>query len=890
MKNIYDSSHNYTVIDIYNKRKYEVKKYLNFLMEYNEETFHLGEKPLYPSPVLVDVDIKKPYNGNLEELYNEATILSIINSYVKILNKFLQNKPSEYKVLLLQKPPKISDNFIKHGFHLHFPSISLGKEDLKFLYEKVREDSEYSELLDDPSSKPWLLYGASKSPESEPYKITKGYIVKNDIDNDDFDINSCDNYLDMFIGEKIRDIEITEKNVRKMIRAIMSIRCVNNFTMQKINKMNRNLTRQMENLQINDFSDNSDFESDDEDFNESTDIDNDLEDDSGYAEINIKHTNITNTKIGDLVSSLKDSRAEDYNDWVKIAMILTSLAKARGQNKNTNGKTENETINFFRGIFHLFSRKSRKYNEHACEAKWDHFMKTNYTGGLGIGTLIYMAKQDGVNVDTINFNFCIEKIPINDYDIAIMVKEFIPEMFITHKEHGCYKFDSTVWKSLTGWDNIFKKYVTNWFIIYSSRMKKDISEIEDEKERTMYAKLLAKLDKKIKNYSSLNNIVKSLFDLYFDESIDELFVQKDTMIAFKNCVFDHSNWKIVQPDPRHLFSNRIEHDLLDWDDDVPEDKKAFVLDFLEKIFPNPELRNYWVKNFARVFTGKNSFKQFQFWTGDGNNGKSVCITLMEYILGKMAMKTPKSLVTGAVHKQGAVNPELFRLKDARLAIIDEVTENDFLDPGQIKGLTGNDKLYGRDLYQRSKDISEITPMFFPILITNDVPIIKKPDDATWNRIRLINFESTFVHNVEQYKRDHPYKTENIYKIDPRMNEKLKKNAQYFCAYFMSILFEYDSFEEFNYEEVIPDKVKEGLEKFKEGQNILRKFIDENFMVDKDSTEVFSFNKLMKEYNSSRVKVPLNLEEVKTALRAYANIHPELTITETSIKGMKRVDF
>lgn len=848
---------NYSIVDVYNKKKFQVLKYFDFLLKFNEAEFHLAEVPLYPSPLIVDVDIKEL--GTVPtSLYTFDVVEEIISSYVAVLNKHLLIKPENYKILLLEKDPRIVDQkYIKHGFHLHFISLSLSKVDLKRVHKLVKDICDYGYYIDDVSAKPWLLYGATKAPGEEPYKITKGFVVE-----DDDDIFEVPDYRTIFYKHKFNGIEITKDNLEKMLRAAMSIRASKLFTVQIPNELEA--------------------------------VQDDLR--NVIIDTNIQHeyVNISDDILGELVLNLKQERSDDYNEWVKVGMILSSIAKQR--------LSKGKKTDYLKGLFHIFSRKSNVYDENDCENKWNSLMNSTYEGGVGIGSLIFMAKEDGnfKSLKELVYKTSRDFIPLNDYDIAKTVKNTITDLYITHKDFGCYKFDKTIWKEVSGWENIFKQEITSFGDYFIKKMRSDIEDkefstkedmSEDEaKEIDLMKKNLGKFEKKVKNYSSLNNICKSLSDLYFDEKIQEIFVQKEDKIALQNCVFDISNWKVVSPDPDHYFGLRVEHELIDWVD-VPEDNKTIVLDFWNKIFPDPELRSYCLKNFARFFTGKNSFKQFQFWTGTGNNGKSVCIKLMEYMFGRMTMKVPKSIVTGVSNKPGAVNPEVFRLKDSKLAIIDEVTNNDFLDPGQIKGLTGNDKLYGRDLYQRSKDIKEITPLFFPILITNETPIIKRPDDATWERIRLIKFESKFKSQSQNYLKNNPHEDPSkVFESNPRIDEILKNNAKYFISHLFSIIFEYSSFDDFNKEEILPEKVIEGLNNFKQGQNIIKQYIDENYVVDATSKELISCAKLLRDYNASRPRVTLSMGELETAIKNYSLVHPEVILNNNVIKGFSRVDF
>ena len=134
-----------------------------------------------------------------------------------------------------------------------------------------------------------------------------------------------------------------------------------------------------------------------------------------------------------------------------------------------------------------------------------------------------------------------------------------------------------------------------------------------------------------------------------------------------------------------------------------------------------------------------------FWTGEGDNGKSVTQYLFEKMLGPMAIKFSTSLITGKKKEVGIASPELSRSgSGVRWAVMDEPNSDEVINAGILKNLTGNDSFFARDLYQTGKQTVEITPMFKLHMICNKLPAIKDADKATWNRVRVVPFESTFV--------------------------------------------------------------------------------------------------------------------------------------------------
>ena len=57
-------------------------------------------------------------------------------------------------------------------------------------------------------------------------------------------------------------------------------------------------------------------------------------------------------------------------------------------------------------------------------------------------------------------------------------------------------------------------------------------------------------------------------------------------------------------------------------------------DFFLKIFPDEEIRRYFLAIQSEIFVGRNQRKIFQIWTGVGDNGKSITQEIFEKMLGE----------------------------------------------------------------------------------------------------------------------------------------------------------------------------------------------------------------------------------------------------------------
>ncbi len=73
------------------------------------------------------------------------------------------------------------------------------------------------------------------------------------------------------------------------------------------------------------------------------------------------------------LAALNPTRAENYTDWLNVGMALHSVGGD------------------LLGDWDHWSKQSPKWSDGVCERKWRSFSGK----GVGIGTLVYLAKQDG---------------------------------------------------------------------------------------------------------------------------------------------------------------------------------------------------------------------------------------------------------------------------------------------------------------------------------------------------------------------------------------------------------------------------------------------------------------------------------------------------------------
>jgi P4 family phage/plasmid primase-like protien len=223
-----------------------------------------------------------------------------------------------------------------------------------------------------------------------------------------------------------------------------------------------------------------------------------------------------------------------------------------------------------------------------------------------------------------------------------------------------------------------------------------------------------------------------------------------------------------------------------------------------------------------VLVGGHHQKVVMFWTGEGDKGKSVTQSIFDKMLGELAIKFSTTLITGKKTSNGAANPELARAgSGVRWAVLEEPDGDEQINIGYLKSLSGNDTFFARDLFEKGKSTREITPLFKLVFITNKLPAMKNhADKATWNRIRVIPFESTFVKPGEPCPET--FEEQLLQKRFP-MDTSFGKKIPQLLEAFAWVLLEHRKNLKIRIE---PEKVRIATEMYRKQNDNYRQFVDE----------------------------------------------------------------
>lgn len=189
------------------------------------------------------------------------------------------------------------------------------------------------------------------------------------------------------------------------------------------------------------------------------------------------------------------------------------------------------------------------------------------------------------------------------------------------------------------------------------------------------------------------------------------------------------------------------------------------------------------------------------------------------MLGRLAIKFSTTLITGKKTQTGNANPELARAGDGvRWAVMEEPNPDEMINTGTLKALTGNDSYWARDLFQKGKDTHEIQPLFKLHMICNNLPAIRDADKATWNRIRVIPFESTFLPENECPTDIADQILQKTFPMDRNFNDKIPNLIQPLAWYLIQ---RWKATR--NLEQVEPNKVKAATDIYRQDNDIYHQF-------------------------------------------------------------------
>ena len=365
------------------------------------------------------------------------------------------------------------------------------------------------------------------------------------------------------------------------------------------------------------------------------------------------------------------------------------------------------------------------------------------------------------------------------------------------------------------------------------------------------SKMLA-IANQLKDRAFKDAVMKECREIMYRENFIADMDSKPHLLGFENGIYDLEAGEFRDGSPEDMVSFSTRTSYVDYDPEC-EDVRA-IRRFFEQVQPKARVREYLLRLFGSFINGSIREERFHFFTGVGCNGKSVTVDLFERAIGDYCCKLPVSLLTQKRAASNAASSEIARLKGRRFACLQEPGNDEVLNVGLMKEMTGGDRIMARALYQEPV---EFRPFFKMAMVCNNLPEVRSDDGGTWRRIKCVKFGSRFVENPD------PEKPEE-FPLDTKLTDKLDRWA----PHMMSLLIHYYGVyrAEGNPE---PPEVSEGTKRYRQNNDGMQMFIDQFLVVDRDEAcsadEVYKLFKDFAQHNGLRNSVPSKRPDVMEAI-------------------------
>ena len=794
-------------------------------------------------PFVIDIDLK--YSSELEERQYTPTTCSKLMEFIweKISQSVQIDDLSGKGVAFLMEKEKAypcskQGYKSKDGIHIAFPEIIVEKKVFKKIISLIQEgshikdifmntctigpDNDNKQILDSSFSS-WQLYGCGKEGESS-YLLTKVYKFLEDGFCEQIDSDIFDEYY----TDPIDIMEAVSMCWRKETNVVLHDDFAKTFKQIVCKKSSVSMS-----------------------------TDDDIYGNGYYVDNNniINPFKIVEAEelklVKGLVKCLSKERAIDYGKWFDVALCLHNINESLLED------------------WKLFSQQSSSYDDEECDRKWSSINSSHSGVRLGIGSLMFWAKDDNLFEFTKAKNASLATYIDKsvragadaDYLVALVIHKYYEKEFISvNVKDEWFHFNGHRWdRTLEG--TMLKTYIHNdiyklyyeYQLVYHQKKQDEIEALQmagDDPTEVMegksgYGKLLKNvmvIQMKLLQGNYVKGLMNNVRDLFYKKEIMEKFDTDTSLLGFDNGIYDLKNnvFREGRPEDYITMTTKVSLPVLPTDmpiklDDMIKsfrdpDLKAFpemknydrfhddMTDFIDKIVPLPQVKDYTMKLLAKCLSGENRDEGFYIWTGTGGNGKSKLIDLISMCMGQYACNMPISLLTQKRKASGAASPEMAVTLGKRLCVMQEPDVNETLNVGQMKEITGNDKISARGLY---KEPFEFTPQFKLVCMCNDLPNIPSNDDGTWRRLEVVDFIARFVDD----KKD----------INPRLHryqkdKSIKAKIPMWVIPFYSILLphwrDYDS-DGIN----IPDEVKAATNEYRNNNDLVGQWIGQNCSIE-----------------------------------------------------------
>ena len=174
---------------------------------------------------------------------------------------------------------------------------------------------------------------------------------------------------------------------------------------------------------------------------------------------------------------------------------------------------------------------------------------------------------------------------------------------------------------------------------------------------------------------------------------------------------------------------------------------AEVMHIVRKIFPDEDVMTFFLRAAASALGGIPP-ELLIIFTGHGENGKSMAMKLLQLAFGDLYTSTSSKMMTEHNASSNAANPQLVRLKGARLRVDEEPEENESLNNSALKARYND--ITVRELFGPSQ---QQTHFYRHFMCCNAIPDIRGADKSMTRRLLIVEMVTNFIKPDQTKVRD-----------------------------------------------------------------------------------------------------------------------------------------
>ena len=787
------------------------------------------------NPLLVDFDFRYNYDVETRQ-HTKENIIDMIVLYLEELKEYFlfeENKP--FDIFIFEKPNvnRLTDRTLtKDGIHMmicievdNILQLMLREKIIEKLQEawEIPVINNWESVLDKGISTGktnWQLFG-SRKPGNEAYELTSHFIAS-------FDKNDGEFMMDEM---KVEDFDM-KNNFYKLTAQNTNIPSfeLNPKIIDKYNKLVEN-----KNTKIKKTMNTSKTKI-------NLIVDDDENNDEEYISMNDIINKETLTKAMDLI--LKRLKPNEYE--VKETHMYTQILPEKYYepgshllNRQVAFALKHTDERLFLSWIMLRSKASDfdYATIPSLYSDWKKYFNTSKTG-VTRKSIMYWAKQDAfeeyekVLESTVDY-FIEETVESQtEFDIAQVLFQKYKDRYVcvSYDKKGIwYVFKNHRWEPDRGLSLrlAISKDIHNLYSIRRTNLENEYHHYDQSDDRAEYIKkkmkAMSDIMQKLKKTHDKDNIMREAMELFYDKDFIKNMDTNKHLLCFNNGVIDFNTKEFRHGYPQDYITKTTRVNYVPFNPESYTETVVQINDFMDKLFPIPELNKYMWNHLASCLIGTNKNQTFNVYHGSGSNGKSMLTDLMTHALGDYKGTVPITLVTEKRNAIGGTSSEIIQLKGIRYAVMQEPSKGVKLNEGIMKELTGGDPIQGRALYSESETFE---PQFNLVVCTNNLFDIESNDDGTWRRIRKCDFVSKFMSEDEAHTDETPY----IFEKDKDLKHKIPLFAPIFTSMLVKIAFETEG--------NVPDceYVLNASNKYRIGQDHIAAFVSENIMKTGDTRD------------------------------------------------------